>query len=111
MYITLLFVIIAIVSIIAIARHGELSKALKGFVITMFVITIILAVLFEWANSQAQKNATPTILDFKHGKDLTCQDKIINSTTYIYESGTSSLIPKNGVVGATYSIKECQSSK
>jgi hypothetical protein len=111
MYITILFIIIAIISIIAIARHGELSKALKGFVITMFVIAISLAILFEWANSMAEKNATPTILEFKNGKDLNCKDKTINKTMYIYESGTSSFIPKNGIVGATYSIKECQVSK
>jgi hypothetical protein len=111
MYITILFIIIAIVSIIAIARHGELSKALKGFVITMFIISISLAILFEWANSKAQKNATPTVLDFKHGKDLICRDKTINQAIYTYESGTSSFIPKNGVVGATYSVNECQVSK
>ncbi len=111
MYINILFIIIALVAIIAISKSSELSRAVKGFVITLFLLLIALAIFYEWMNSGVQKRIEPLVLSFKKGEDIICEGKRINAKSYIYESGTSLLFPKQGVVGKTYSISKCQRVK
>jgi hypothetical protein len=91
-----------------IARHKEFSKALKGFVITMLLLTIAFAALFEYANNKSVKKTRPLVLAFKEGKNLLCREKTINQKIYSYEPGTSTFQPRLNVVGDTYGINECQ---
>lgn len=107
MYINILFIIIMIVAIIIIAKQEELSKAVKGFVITMMVLAVSFAALFEYSSSKMDKDSRPIINAFKHGKALSCEGSDINITTYSYEPGTSTFQPRLDIVGDTYSVKEC----
>ncbi len=108
MGITIFFIIIALLAIIAISRSKELSKGVKWSVITLFIIAIALASLYEYLIESSQKKIEPIILDFKNGKTLICEGKKVDKREYLYESGTSSLFPKEGVVGKTYSISRCK---
>jgi disulfide bond formation protein DsbB len=110
MYINILFIIIMIVAVIMIARHNELSRALKGFVITMLLLSIALATLFEYSSRQSDVQSRPIINAFKQGKTLRCKEQEISLKTYSYEPGTSSFQPLLNVVGETYALKECKPS-
>ena len=107
MYITILFIIIMIATILIIAKQKTLSKSLKGFVITMLLLALSVALLFEYVNSQSDKKYRPTITAFKQGKTLDCASNKIDNTTYSYEPGTSSFQPLINVVGETFSLREC----
>ncbi len=107
MYINILFIIIMIVAILIIAKQKELTKAVKGFVITMLLLAVAVAVLFEYGNSQSDKNSRPTLNAFKQGKSLHCSGNDISNKTYSYEPGTSSFQPLINVVGETFSVHEC----
>ena len=107
MLINILFIIIMIVAIIIIAMQKELSKKVRGFVITMMILAVSFAVLFEYNTSKIAKDSRPITNAFKQGKVLTCKDNEINITTYSYEPGTSTFQPRLNVVGDTYSVKEC----
>lgn len=111
MYINILFIIILLVVVIMIARQKELSGALKGFVITMLMLTIALAILYEYSHVQSNEKARPTLKAFKLGQQLTCDDHDINTTIYTYEPGTASFQPKLGVVGEVYGVEECSPTK
>ncbi len=111
MYITIIFIIIMIATILIIAKQKTLSKSLKGFVITMLVLALAIAVLFEYANSQSDKKSRPTLTAFKQGKSLHCSGNDINNKTYSYEPGTSSFQPLIHVVGETFSLSECSVSQ
>lgn len=107
MYINILFMVIVLAVIIMIARQKELTKAIKGFIITLLLLTIALAILFEYSTSKSEENARPVIFAFKHGKTLSCHDFNISQKTYSYEPGTSSFQPRLNVVGETFSVDEC----
>ena len=110
MYINILFIIIMIVAVIMIARHNQLSRALKGFVITMLLLSIALATLFEYSASKMQEKTKPTLNAFKQGKTLLCNEREISLKSYSYEPGTSSFQPLLNIVGETYALKECKPS-
>lgn len=107
MYINILFIIIMIAAIFIIVRHDALSKLVKGFVITMLLLSIGIALLFEYATQQNEKKSRPTYTAFMQGKTITCSGNEINNTIYSYEPGTSSFLPLLNVVGETFSIQEC----
>lgn len=107
MYINILFIIIMIVAIILIAKQKELTKAVKGFVITMLLLTVGIAILFEYINTKSDKDSRPTLTAFKQTKILSCGGHDINISTYSYEPGTSTFQPRLNIVGETYAVKEC----
>lgn len=106
MQITIFFILIMIVATVLVARHGALSKLLKGFVISLFLLTIVLATLFEYGSSGKAQSRQALVMAFKQGTPLLCNGTIITKEAYLYESGTASFQP-NHTVGKTYSIKEC----
>jgi len=107
MYINILFIIIMIATIVVIAKQKELTRVVKGFVITMLLLALSAAILFEYSNNQVDKNSRPTLNAFREGKMLHCHDNDITNKTYSYEPGTSSFIPLINVVGETFSLREC----
>ena len=107
MYINILFMVIVLVVIIMIAKQKELTTAIKGFVITLLVLTIGMAALFEYSTSKSDENSRPLISAFKQDATLLCNDFNISLKTYSYEPGTSSFQPRINVVGETYDVKEC----
>ncbi len=107
MYINILFIVIMIAAILIIAKQKELTKAVKGFVITMLLLAVAIAVLFEYGSSQHVKNTRPTLNAFKQGKSLNCSGNAISNKTYSYEPGTSSFQPLINVIGETFSLREC----
>ncbi len=96
-----------IVAIILITRQEALTRGLKIFVIFMLLFSISFTALFEYMNRAAEKRTRPIILAFKAGKDLHCNQNIINNKSYFYEPGTSSFQPNGDIVGDTYALKEC----
>ena len=96
-----------IATIVVIVKQKELTKVVKGFVITMLLLALSSAILFEYSNNQIAKNSRPTLNAFREGKNIHCQNKEINNQTYSYEPGTSSFIPLINVVGETFSLSEC----
>ena len=110
MYINILFILIMIVAIILVARHEALSKSLKGFVISLFVLVIALATLFEYSSDNQAQSSRALIIGFQKGFPLYCNDDVITNKSYFYESGTASFQP-NHTIGETYSIKECSLDK
>jgi len=111
MYISVIFILFAILMIVLIARRDDLPKHIKGFTIAIFTLLVLLTWGYEWLVESSQKRIEPLVLEFKKGNDLICESQTINSKTYIYESGTSSLFPKEGVVGKTYAITQCKLPK
>ncbi len=111
MYMNIIFILLALLIIALIARRDDLPKRIKGFTISIFIIAILFTWGYEWLVESAQKRVEPLILEFKKGNDLICEDHKVNKKTYIYESGTSSLFPKEGVVGKTYAITQCKLPK
>ena len=95
-------------AIIVIGKQKDLSRALRGFVITMLVLAVSLATFYEYSISQAESAIRPTITAFKQGKELKCKDQIISTKNYSFEPGTSTFQPLLNVVGETYSVSECQ---
>ena len=110
MYINIFFILIMIVAIILIVRHEALSRALKGFVIFLFILAIALATLFEYSSNNQAKSTKALIISFQKGLPLYCHDNLITNKSYFYESGTASFQP-NHTIGGTYSIKECSLDK
>jgi len=110
MYITIFFILIMIVAIILVARHEALSKSLKGFVISMFMLAIAVATLFEYSTDSKAQSRQTLIIAFEKGFPLYCGDEAITNEFYFYESGTASFQP-NHTIGKTYSINECSIDK
>ena len=110
MNITILFILIMIVTIILVARHETLSKALKGFVILMFILAITIAIIFEYSTDSKAKDRQARVIAFTKGTPLYCNGEEITNQVYFYESGTASFIPQHSV-GKTYSINECSIDK
>ncbi len=110
MYINILFILFLLFIIIYIYKLEQLHTAVRWSVISILAVAIMLAALYEYANFKTQSKIENLEVAFKASKTLICgSDKAkITKETYIYESGTSSLIPKRGVVGKTYSILECR---
>ncbi len=107
MYINILFIAIMLAAIVIIAKQEELTKAVRGFVISMLLLAVAIAVLFEYSNTKIDKDSRPTLNAFKLGKTLNCSGDDINQTIYSYEAGTSSFQPRINIVGETYAVQEC----
>ena len=107
MYINIIFIIIMIIAIVLIAKQTELTKVVKGFVITMLLLTVSIAMLFEYINTKSHKDSRPTLTAFKKTKTLSCVGNDINISIYSYEPGTSTFQPRINIVGETYAVKEC----
>jgi len=107
MYINILFIIILLVIVFIIAKQDTHTKAIKGFVITMLLLTVAIAMLFEYSHTKADENSRPIINAFKQGKTLHCAENDITQKNYSYEPGTSSFQPRINVVGETFSLYEC----
>jgi len=111
MYVAILSILILIALILFISKNAQLTKGVKLTVVTILVIATLLQATYEWLNLESAKRIKPIVLAFKSGKTLICEDKKIDNKSYIYESGTSSLFPKEGVIGDTYSIAKCKIQK
>jgi uncharacterized membrane protein YfbV (UPF0208 family) len=107
MYINLLFIIIALIIIFYIAKQRELSKSVKITVISLMALSVALASLYEYGNKKIERQYNQIALTFKKGQKISCKKKSIDNTTYYYEPGTASFIPKAGVVGETFHVSEC----
>ena len=107
MLITIFFILLMLVAIYYIARHPELTKPTKGFAIVILLIAIFLATIYEIGMQRMQQKVEDRKIAFQKGKIFICKDHNISNQTYLYESGTATLIPKRGVIGETYGILEC----
>ncbi len=110
MYITILFTIIAIILIIFIAKQEEFSKASKLSIMISLGLSVLLAVMYEYGSYKYDNQNRIKEIAFNQGKTFTCKDKNITNKTYLYESGTASLMPNSKdstFIGAIYPIEEC----
>ena len=110
MYITILFTIIAIILIIFIAKQEEFSKASKLSIIISLGLSVLLAVMYEYGSYKYDNQDRIKEIAFNQGKTLICKDQNITNKTYLYESGTASLMPNSKdstFIGAIYPIQEC----
>ena len=110
MYISIIFIIIAIVLIIFISKQEKFSKAAKTSIMISLGLSVLLAILYEYGSYKYDNQNRIKEIAFNQGKTLICKDQNITNKTYLYEPGTASLMPNskdNTVIGAIYPIDDC----
>jgi hypothetical protein len=110
MQVTILFIGILLFVLFLITREKRLSSGVRIFAILFLVLSIVLAVLYEYGLNQANEKNQTIIKAFKQGKTLVCKEQNISNLHYIYENGTASFQPNSkekDFVGSIYSIQEC----
>jgi flagellar biosynthesis/type III secretory pathway M-ring protein FliF/YscJ len=86
--------IVAALFFLALHYFTELNKTQKTIVsVTVFAI-IMSAVAFNAYSSQQREQMLSTVLKFKQGKTITCNQKEVNSTNYTLSIGTYTFIGK-----------------
>ena len=90
----LYLLIILILALITFALR-ELGKKTKPFFGILLVIFIVLAVFFEFENTQKSHLRTDIIVAFNQNKNILCKDINISKAYFNYEFGTGSFISKD----------------
>ena len=110
MYISILFIIVALALIIFISKQREFSKPAKTSIMISLGLSILIAMMYEYGSYKYDNQNRIKELAFKQGKVLICKDKNITNKTYLYEPGTASLMPNSkdsSFVGDIYPIEKC----
>jgi len=110
MYISVLFIIVALVLIIFISKQEEFSKAAKVSIMISLGLSILIAILYEYGSYKYDNQNRVKEIAFKQGKTLICKDQNVTNKTYLYEPGTASLMPNSKdstFIGAIYPIEDC----
>ncbi len=114
MYISIIFIVIAIALIIFISRQKDFSKAAKTSIITSLGLSVLLAILYEYGSYKHDDQNRIKEIAFNQGKTLICKDHNITNSIYLYEPGTASLMPNSKdskFIGEIYPIEKCHLSK
>ncbi|ALW06532.1 TPA: hypothetical protein SEN62_000081 [Campylobacter jejuni] len=90
----LYFLIILILALITFALREKLGKT-KPFFGILLVIFIVLAVFFEFENTQKSHLRTDIIVAFNQNKNILCKDINVSKAYFNYEFGTGSFISKD----------------
>ncbi|EJE0408623.1 hypothetical protein M4J63_000187 [Campylobacter coli] len=91
----LYLLIILILALITFALREKLGKKTKPFFGILLVIFIVLAVFFEFENTQKSYLRTDIIVAFNQNKNILCKDINISKAYFNYEFGTGSFISKD----------------
>ncbi|ECO2124716.1 hypothetical protein FX907_03705 [Campylobacter jejuni] len=91
----LYFLIILILALITFALREKLGKKTKPFFGILLVIFIVLAVFFEFENTQKNHLRTDIIVAFNQNKNILCKDINVSKAYFNYEFGTGSFISKD----------------
>ncbi|HDZ5089818.1 TPA: hypothetical protein RTH13_000290 [Campylobacter jejuni] len=93
--ILLYLLIILILALITFALRKKLGKKTKPFFGILLVIFVILAVFFEFENTQKSHLRTDIIVAFNQNKNILCKDINVSKAYFNYEFGTGSFISKD----------------
>lgn len=91
----LYLLIILILALITFALREKLGKKTKLFFGILLVIFIVLAVFFEFENTQKSRLRTDIIVAFNQNKNILCKDINVSKAYFNYEFGTGSFISKD----------------
>ncbi|HED1145127.1 TPA: hypothetical protein R4O95_000351 [Campylobacter jejuni] len=91
----LYLLIILILALITFVLREKLGKKTKPFFGILLVIFIVLAVFFEFENTQKSHLRTDIIVAFNQNKNILCKDINISKAYFNYEFGTGSFISKD----------------
>ncbi|EDP3706735.1 hypothetical protein HPV77_000071 [Campylobacter jejuni] len=91
----LYLLIILILALITFVLREKLGKKTKPFFGVLLVIFIVLAVFFEFENTQKRHLRTDIIVAFNQNKNILCKDINVSKAYFNYEFGTGSFISKD----------------
>ncbi|HDZ5112094.1 TPA: hypothetical protein RTH35_001030 [Campylobacter jejuni] len=93
--ILLYLLIILILALITFALREKLGKKIKPFFGILLVIFVVLAVFFEFENTQKSHLRIDIIVAFNQNKNILCKDINVSRAYFNYEFGTGSFISKD----------------
>ncbi|HDZ4936384.1 hypothetical protein OLP40_00265 [Campylobacter jejuni] len=93
--ILLYLLIILILALITFALREKLGKKTKPFFGILLVIFVVLAVFFEFENTQKSHLRIDIIVAFNQNKNILCKDINVSRAYFNYEFGTGSFISKD----------------
>lgn len=88
----------------------EISIKQKISVVGVLAIFIISAYLFNKNEEVRRLHLESVLLEFTHGKDISCSETSVNNTEFSYSSGTQSFLGKKDSksFGRIISLDKCK---
>lgn len=93
MQLLLFLAIVLLLSTVWYAKKETLSTRDKVILVSIMLLTIGLAGVYEWRSAQKSAHNREMVSAFKQGKTLLCSEKEVNQESFIFVSGTMSFIP------------------
>ncbi len=103
-------IILLVLLFVVLHFFTEISLKQKVGVISILALLILGAYLYNLGNEKRRVHLENVLLDFTHGKSISCQGMDINNSQFSYSSGTQTFLglKNTEMSGRLISLDTCQ---